>query len=121
MHQKLVQDLEFEEAAQIYEDIDEMKEFSPIQTQAFDKLYHTDSSVFVGTPTGGSERRVLAELAIFREIQKENFGKIVYISPKFDLCKNVFQNWSKRLGEDGLGLNVELLPDGFAGQIQSDL
>lgn len=28
---------------------------------------------------GGSEKRILAEMAIFREIQKENFGKIVYI------------------------------------------
>ena len=121
MHQKLISDLDFEEAAQIYEEVDEMKEFSPIQTQAFDKLYHTDSSVFVAAPTGGSERRVLAELAIFREIQKENFGKIVYISPKMELCKNLFKNWSERLGEDGLGLNIELLRNDFAGQIQNDL
>ena len=121
MHQKLVQDLDFEEATQIYEEVDEMKEFSPIQTQVFDKLYHTDSSVLVGAPTGGSERRVLAELAIFREIQRENFGKIVYISPKMELCKNLFKNWSERLGEDGLGLNVELLRNEFAGQIQNDL
>ena len=80
MHQKLVQDLEFEEAAQIYEDIDEMKEFSPIQTQAFDKLYHTDSSVFVGTPTGGSERRVLAELAILRDSERELRQNCIHIA-----------------------------------------
>lgn len=57
----------------------------------------------------------MAELAIFKEIQNENFGKIVYISPKSELCKSIFNNWNKRLGEDGLGLNIELLSDELSG------
>ena len=52
----------------MYKEIDGLHEFSPIQTQAFDKLYSSDSSVFIGAPSGGSERRILAELAIFREV-----------------------------------------------------
>ena len=67
MHPRLTSELDFEEAAQMYEE-DGLQEFSPIQSQAFDKLYHTDASVFLGVPTGGSERRILAELAIFREV-----------------------------------------------------
>jgi len=98
-----------------------MTEFSPIQSQAFDSLYLSDESVFLGVPAGGSERRVLAELAIFREIQKDNFGKIVYISPKRELGLSMYNNWKRRLGEDGLGLNVELLSNDFSGQLQDDL
>ena len=67
MHPRLTSELDFEEAAQIYED-DGLKEFSLIQSQAFDKLYQSDASIFLGTPNGGSERRILAELAIFKEI-----------------------------------------------------
>ena len=60
--------MDFEEAAQIYAEVDGMGEFSPIQSQAFDRLFLSDESVFLGVPSGGTERRVLAELAIFREI-----------------------------------------------------
>mgnify|MGYP000607063334 FL=1 len=52
-------------------------------------------------------------MAIFREIQKENFGKIVYISPKIEFVKNLYKNWNDRLGEDGLGLDVEMLTDDY--------
>ena len=84
-------------------------------------MYSSDNSVFLGVPTGGNERRILSELAIFREIQKDNFGKIVFISPKRELCLNRYVNWKRRLGDDGLGLNVELLSNDFTGQIQNDL
>ena len=39
--------------------------FNPIQTQVFHTLYHSDSSVLLGAPTG-SGKTVAAELAIFR-------------------------------------------------------
>lgn len=112
MHGKIISDLNFEEAAQIYKN-DGMREFSPIQTQAFDKVYKSDDSLFFGVPNGGTEKRTLAEIAIFREIQKENFGKIVYISPKIEFVKNLYKNWNDRLGEDGLGLDVEMLTDDY--------
>jgi hypothetical protein len=34
----------------------------------FDKVNLTDDSVFIGAPNGGSEKKIIAELAIFREI-----------------------------------------------------
>lgn len=37
--------------------------------------------MFVGVPLGGMEASTIAELAIFRELQKEDFRKIVYIAP----------------------------------------
>ena len=61
-------ELDFEEAEEVYTRFEEMKEFSPIQSQVFDQLYHSNDSVFLGVPQGGSESRILAELAIFREI-----------------------------------------------------
>lgn len=125
MQQKLVKELDFEEAEQIYTNLDGMTEFSPIQSQAFEKLYHSDAGVFLGVPSGGSESRTLAELAIFREIQKEAFGKVVYICPSFQHCQTLYENWQRRLssGEDGegLGLNIELLSDEAPGSVQQDL
>ena len=41
------------------------KYFNPIQTQVFHTLYHSDSSVLLGAPTG-SGKTIAAELAIFR-------------------------------------------------------
>jgi replicative superfamily II helicase len=37
--------------------------------------------MFIGVPSGGTETSTIAELAIFRELQKENFGKVVYLTP----------------------------------------
>jgi pre-mRNA-splicing helicase BRR2 len=64
---KLVADLNFEEVEKLYREVDGMKEFNAIQTQAFDKLYFSDESVFVGAPSG-SNLLTCAELAMFREL-----------------------------------------------------
>ena len=106
---KLVSDLNFEEVEKLYRDIDGMKDFNPIQTQAFDKLYLTDESVFLGAPSG-SNLLVCAELAMFRELQSEDGGKILYIAPNELLCKSVFANWKRRLQHE-LGLNITMLDD----------
>jgi replicative superfamily II helicase len=68
-------------------------------------------------PNGGSEKRIIAELAIFREIQKENFGKIVYVSPHVEFLRTLYSNWKDRLGEKGLGLDVDMLTDDFTNQL----
>lgn len=39
--------------------------FNPIQTQAFHTLYHTDTNLLLGAPTG-SGKTVSAELAMLR-------------------------------------------------------
>jgi len=61
----------------------------------------------IGAPDG-QERLTCAELAIFREIQKEELGKIVYIAPSEGLTQTVFTNWKHRMGNK-IGLNVEQL------------
>jgi len=67
MHSKLVKELGFKEAEDLYLS-QGVKDFNPIITQAFNKLYMTDESLFIGAPSG-SGLITCAELAIFREIQ----------------------------------------------------
>ena len=82
----MVRELNFKEAEQLYMNHDGINEFNAIVTQAFNKLYQSDESVFIGAPAGSGLMNC-AELAIFREIQKEDFGKIVYIAPIESVCK----------------------------------
>jgi replicative superfamily II helicase len=44
---------------------DKFSFFNPIQTQVFHTLYHTDSNVLVGAPTG-SGKTIISELAMLR-------------------------------------------------------
>lgn len=114
MHSKLVKELGFKEAEDLYLS-EGIKEFNAIITQSFNKLYLTDESVFVGAPTGSSIE-TCAELAIFKEIQSETFDKIVYMCPVESLCKLRLQDWKKRLGS-AIGISVEML----TGNLQQDL
>ena len=67
MHSKLVRELNFKEAEDLY--ISEgLKDFNPIVTQAFPKVYQSDESVLVGAPSGSGSNIICAELAIFKEI-----------------------------------------------------
>lgn len=84
-----------------------MKEFNPIQTQVFSKAYQSDDSIFIGAPSG-SGLLTCAELAIFRELQSEDGGKILYIAPNKLLCDSVNANWKQRL-EKELGLQIALI------------
>jgi activating signal cointegrator complex subunit 3 len=97
MHSKLVKELAFKEAEEMYL-AEGTKEFNAIVTQAFNKLYMTDEAVMVGAPTG-SGGVTCAEIAIIREIQSQTFDKIVYVTPIESLCKLRQDNWSSRLGK----------------------
>ena len=48
-----------------YEELFRFEYFNPVQSQVFHTLYHSDTNVLVGAPTG-SGKTVAAELAIFR-------------------------------------------------------
>ncbi|KAK6326519.1 hypothetical protein J4Q44_G00021640 [Coregonus suidteri] len=48
-----------------YESLYKFTHFNPIQTQIFHTLYHTDTNVLLGAPTG-SGKTIAAELAMFR-------------------------------------------------------
>lgn len=106
MHSKLVREMGFKEAEELYLG-EGVKEFNALVTQSYNKLYLTDESVFVGAPTGSNILQC-AELSIFREIQQEHFDKIVYLSPVDSICKLRTKDWKERLGTK-IGLSVEML------------
>lgn len=70
-------------------------------------MYLSDESVFIGAPSG-SGLLTCAELAIFRELQSEDGGKILYIAPNSLTCDAVFANWQGRLMKE-LGLQIALI------------
>lgn len=49
--------------------------FNPIQTQIFHTLYHTDTNVLLGAPTG-SGKTIAAEMAMFRVFNKYPDSKV---------------------------------------------
>jgi replicative superfamily II helicase len=63
----------------------------------------------VGAPSS-SDLLTIAELAIFSELQDEEGGKILYLAPKALICKNVYQNWKRRMSQD-LGLEVAMIDE----------
>lgn len=70
--------------------------FNPMQTMTFHSLYNTNSSVFVGSPTG-SGKTVVAELAIWHALRDFPGSKIVYIAPMKALVRERVDDWRKRL------------------------
>jgi activating signal cointegrator complex subunit 3 len=79
--------------------------FNPIQTQLFHVMYHTNTPVFLGAPTG-SGKTVVAELAILRMKRLDPKGVCVYIAPLKSLARERRKEWQKRLGAKPLGWRV---------------
>ena len=79
--------------------------FNPIQTQLFHILYHTDTPVLVGAPTG-SGKTTVAELALLRMKRQNPKAKCVYIAPLKSLARERLKEWSKRLGAPPLKWKV---------------
>lgn len=71
--------------------------FNPIQTQVFNALYNTDDNVFLGAPTG-SGKTICAEFAILKQFNVNPDAKIVYVTPKMELCEIVRREWETKFG-----------------------
>ncbi|KAM3931944.1 activating signal cointegrator 1 complex subunit 3 [Leptodactylus fuscus] len=87
-----------------YEVLYKFTHFNPVQTQIFHTLYHTDTNVLLGAPTG-SGKTVAAELAIFRVFNKYPTSKAVYIAPLKALVRERMEDWKVRI-EEKLGKKV---------------
>lgn len=58
-----------------FESLYKFTHFNPIQTQIFHTLYHTDTNVLLGAPTG-SGKTIAAEMAMFRVFNKYPNSKV---------------------------------------------
>ena len=70
--------------------------FNPIQTQIFHTMYHADTNVLLGAPTG-SGKTVAAELAMYRVFREYPGQKVVYIAPLKALVRERMSDWRNRL------------------------
>lgn len=78
----------------LYEE--KFKFFNPVQTQVFHTLYHTDSNVLIGAPTG-SGKTIMSELSMLRVFKNTPRSKIIFIAPLKALAKERIIDWKKRL------------------------
>lgn len=84
--------------------------FNPMQTMIFHSLYNTNSSVFVGSPTG-SGKTVAAELAIWHAFKEFPGSKVVYIAPMKALVRERVDDWRERITKNTGFKLVELTGD----------
>ncbi|XP_060905517.1 activating signal cointegrator 1 complex subunit 3 [Labrus mixtus] len=97
-----------------YESLYKFTHFNPIQTQIFHTLYHTDTNVLLGAPTG-SGKTIAAEMAMFRVFNKYPTAKVVYIAPLKALVRERIEDWKVRieqkLGRKVVELTGDVTPD----------
>ncbi|ODV95077.1 hypothetical protein PACTADRAFT_44149 [Pachysolen tannophilus NRRL Y-2460] len=86
------------------------KYFNPMQTMTFHSLYNTNSSVFVGSPTG-SGKTVVAELAIWHAFREFPGSKVVYIAPMKALVRERVDDWTRTIVANTNYKLVELTGD----------
>lgn len=70
--------------------------FNPMQTMVFNTLYHQDTNVLLGSPTG-SGKTVACELAMWAAFRDNPKSKVVYIAPMKALVRERVEDWSKKL------------------------
>ena len=95
---------------------DKFSHFNPVQTQVFHTLYHSDTNVLLGAPTG-SGKTIAAEIAIMRvrNTCPGKASKVIYIAPLKALVKERIKDWGrnfcKRLGLKMAELTGDFTPD----------
>ena len=67
--------------------------FNKVQTQAFDTLFHSESNVLLGAPTG-SGKTISAELAMLAAFRDHPGGKVIYIAPLKALVRERIEDWN---------------------------
>lgn len=72
--------------------------FSPIQTQVFNAMFHSDGNVFIGAPPG-SDKRVCAEFALMRLWLQRDRSRCVYIAPYDESIEIISTYWKKKFGD----------------------
>ncbi|KAA8541028.1 hypothetical protein F0562_024834 [Nyssa sinensis] len=97
-----------------YEALYKFSHFNPIQTQAFHVLYHTDTNVLLGAPTG-SGKTISAELAMLHLFNTQPDLKVVYIAPLKALVRERMNDWRKhlvsQLGKEMVEMTGDYTPD----------
>lgn len=97
-----------------YEALYKFSHFNPIQTQTFHVLYHTDSNVLLGAPTG-SGKTISAELAMLHLFNTQPDMKVVYIAPLKAIVRERMNDWRKRLvsqlGKKMVEMTGDFTPD----------
>ncbi|XP_056289492.1 activating signal cointegrator 1 complex subunit 3 [Pseudoliparis swirei] len=97
-----------------YESLYKFTHFNPIQTQIFHTLYHSDTNVLLGAPTG-SGKTIAAEMAMFRVFNMYPNAKVVYIAPLKALVRERIEDWKVRfeeqLGKKVVELTGDVTPD----------
>ncbi|KAL5723149.1 DNA helicase [Ranunculus cassubicifolius] len=102
-----------------YEDLYKFSHFNPIQTQTFHVLYHTDTNVLLGAPTG-SGKTISAELAMLHLFNNQPDMKVIYIAPLKAIVRERMDDWRKRLvtqlGKKMVEMTGDFTPDMMALQ-----
>ncbi|XP_028280593.1 activating signal cointegrator 1 complex subunit 3 [Parambassis ranga] len=97
-----------------YESLYKFTHYNPIQTQIFHTLYHTDTNVLLGAPTG-SGKTIAAEMAMFRVFNQYPSSKVVYIAPLKALVRERIEDWKirieEKLGKKVVELTGDVTPD----------
>lgn len=99
---------------ELYSSLYGFTHFNPIQTQIFHTLYHTDSNVLLGAPTG-SGKTIAAEIALFRVFNTKPGAKVVYIAPMKALVRERVDDWKikieRNMGRRVVELTGDVTPD----------
>lgn len=101
-----------------FESIYNFTHFNAVQTQVFHTLYHTDSNVLLGAPTGSGKTNV-AELAMLKLFRDSPGLKVVYIAPLKALVRERMKDWAKRMRGGLMGKKLVELTGDYTPDIQA--
>lgn len=103
----------------IYSGLFPFSHFNHIQSQCIPELLNSDRNVVVSAPTGSGKVRcssiiklifdlqtILFELAMIRSVRTNGSNQLMfYTAPTKALCREKFQEWSRKLSRDPLGIS----------------